>query len=123
MTAIKFHNNYSLVTAILPMAKANSILDKSISEFSKTGILLHSRGTLQKEKWYKKLKPAVSPEQTIAFGDNYNDVEMIKGVGMGVAVGNARKEVLEVANIVTQSGKEDGVANSLKELFKINVQD
>lgn len=60
-------------------------------------------------------------EETIAFGDNYNDVEMIKGVGMGVAVGNARKEVLEVANIVTQSGKEDGVANSLKELFKIKV--
>jgi len=61
----------------------------------------------------------ISTEETIAFGDNYNDVEMIKGVGMGVAVGNARKEVLEVANIVTQSGKEDGVANSLKELFKI----
>jgi len=61
----------------------------------------------------------LTPEQSIAFGDNYNDVEMIKGVGMGVAVGNARKEVLEVANIVTQSGKEDGVANSLKELFKI----
>ncbi|SHN03094.1 hypothetical protein SAMN05878281_3152 [Salegentibacter salegens] len=61
----------------------------------------------------------LTPEQSIAFGDNYNDVEMIKGVGMGVAVGNARKEVLEVANIVTQSGKEDGVAKSLKELFKI----
>ena len=61
----------------------------------------------------------IKTEETIAFGDNYNDVEMIKGVGMGVAVGNARKEVLEVANIVTQSGKEDGVANSLKELFKI----
>ena len=79
MTAIKFHNNYSLVTAILPMAKANSILDKTISEFSKTGILLHSRGTLQKEKWYKKLKPAVSPEQTIVellVKDNYVDALM-----------------------------------------------
>jgi Cof subfamily protein (haloacid dehalogenase superfamily) len=65
----------------------------------------------------------LTPEQTIAFGDNYNDVEMIKGVGMGVAVGNARKEVLEVANIVTQSGTEDGVANSLKELFKIQLKD
>ena len=48
---------------------------------------------------------------------------MINGVGMGVAVGNARKEVLEVANIVTHSGKEDGVANSLKELFKSYLQD
>ncbi|WP_037316378.1 HAD family hydrolase [Salegentibacter sp. Hel_I_6] len=63
----------------------------------------------------------IKTEETIAFGDNYNDVEMIKGVGMGIAVGNARKEVLEVANIVTQSGKEDGVANSLQELFKTQV--
>lgn len=55
----------------------------------------------------------------VAFGDNYNDVEMIKGVGMGVAVGNARPEVLEVANKVTAHGKEDGVATSLRELFRL----
>ena len=65
----------------------------------------------------------LSIEESVAFGDNYNDVEMINGVGMGVAVGNARKEVLEVANIVTHSGKEDGVAKSLQELFKSYLQD
>jgi len=56
-------------------------------------------------------------EETIAYGDNYNDVEMIKGVGMGVAVANARREVLEVANFITEAGTEDGVANSLKKIF------
>ncbi|PKD19311.1 haloacid dehalogenase [Salegentibacter salinarum] len=82
------------------------IANKEISKLTAIKLLLKNHFNL-------------TPEQSIAFGDNYNDVEMIKGVGMGVAVRNARKEVLEVANIVTESGKEDGVANSLKELFKI----
>jgi len=61
------------------MATANGILKNSIGAFSETGILLHSRGTLQKEKWYKKLKPAVSPEQTIVellVQDSYVDALM-----------------------------------------------
>lgn len=57
--------------------------------------------------------------QTMAFGDNYNDIEMLKGVGMGIAVGNAKPEVLEIAHMVTTSGKEDGVAKSISELLKI----
>lgn len=55
----------------------------------------------------------------IAFGDNYNDVEMVKGVGMGIAVGNARQEVQDVARVITAAGIEDGVAKSLKEIFKL----
>ncbi|CAL67318.1 Cof-type HAD-IIB family hydrolase [Christiangramia forsetii] len=57
--------------------------------------------------------------QSMAFGDNYNDVEMIRGVGMGIAVGNAKPEVLEIAHMVTTPGKEDGVAKSIMELLKI----
>lgn len=57
--------------------------------------------------------------QSMAFGDNYNDIEMLKGVGMGIAVANAKPEVLEVAHMVTTSGKEDGVAKSISELLKI----
>lgn len=57
--------------------------------------------------------------QSMAFGDNYNDVEMIRGVGMGIAVGNAKPDVLEVAHMVTTPGKEDGVAKSIVEILKI----
>ena len=54
----------------------------------------------------------------IAFGDNYNDEEMINGVGMGVAVDNAREEVKAVSNAITKGNKEDGVAIFLEDLFK-----
>ena len=53
----------------------------------------------------------------MAFGDNYNDKEMLQGVGLGIAVGNAKPEVLEIAHMVTASGKEDGVAKSIREIL------
>lgn len=56
-------------------------------------------------------------KDVLAFGDNYNDIEMLDSVGVGVAVANARKEVLSVADALTDSNKEDGVANYLKNNF------
>lgn len=55
--------------------------------------------------------------EVIAFGDNYNDEEMIGGVGMGVAVDNARDEVKAVSKAITKGNKEDGVAIFLEGLF------
>lgn len=59
----------------------------------------------------------LSLDDAIAFGDNHNDYEMLKSVGMGIAVGNAKPEILEIAKEITFHGKEDGVAKSLKKLF------
>lgn len=59
-------------------------------------------------------------EDAIAFGDNYNDYDMLKSVGMGIAVGNAKPEILEIAKEITYHGKEDGVARSLKKLFNLD---
>jgi len=56
-------------------------------------------------------------ENVVAFGDNYNDTEMLKAVGLGVAVGNANYEVLKVADVVTDTNKNDGVAKAIKEYF------
>lgn len=82
------------------------IAPKTISKFTAIELLL--------EKHFD-----CKAEHCIAFGDNYNDVEMIKGVGLGIAVANARDEVLQVANIVTEAGIEHGVAKSLKKLFEL----
>ncbi len=49
-----------------------------------------------------------------AFGDNYNDLTMLQQVGTGIAVSNAKPEVLKIADHVTLSGKEDGVATYIK---------
>lgn len=55
--------------------------------------------------------------EAIAFGDNYNDVEMIRAVGHGVAVDNAKEEVKAVANAITLHHKEDGVAHYIAKIF------
>ncbi|HSI70438.1 MAG TPA: HAD family hydrolase [Gillisia sp.] len=59
-----------------------------------------------------------SPTEAVAIGDNYNDVEMLRNVGYGVAVGNARQEAMDAANIVCGKSIEDGVAKILGEIFK-----
>lgn len=56
-------------------------------------------------------------ENSLAFGDNYNDLEMLQAVGMGVAVGNAKPEVLKCAHKIADTGKNDGVAKMLDTLF------
>jgi len=59
-------------------------------------------------------------EDVVAFGDNYNDIEMLKAVGTGVAVGNAKPETKEVADVITLAGKEDGVAKYIKNNIKLS---
>ncbi|MCM3690040.1 Cof-type HAD-IIB family hydrolase [Neobacillus niacini] len=51
-----------------------------------------------------------------AFGDGLNDLEMLKAVGTGVAMGNGVPEAKALANFVTSDVSEDGIWNGLKEL-------
>ena len=53
-------------------------------------------------------------EEVIAFGDQLNDLSMIEYAGMGVAMGNAEEEVKQVADYVTLSNNENGVAEAIK---------
>ena len=53
----------------------------------------------------------------IAFGDMPNDVSMLAWAGRGVAVGNAHPEVLAVADEVTATNDEDGVAQALERVL------
>lgn len=48
--------------------------------------------------------------QVMAFGDERNDVSMLRTAGIGVAMGNAASEALAAADIVTATNLEDGVA-------------
>lgn len=63
----------------------------------------------------KLLRGNESLHDVIAFGDNYNDMEMLKEAGLGVAVSNAREEVKEIADKATLSNKEHGVAQFIKD--------
>jgi len=60
---------------------------------------------------------AISLDEVVAFGDGYNDIDLLQQVGWGVAVANAFPEVKAVANEVTKHHKEDGVASTLARSF------
>ena len=49
-------------------------------------------------------------EEMIACGDGFNDASMIQYAGLGVAMENAKEQVKEVADFITKSNEEDGVA-------------
>lgn len=61
------------------------------------------------------LGPKDSLADVISFGDNYNDMEMLKHSGCGVAVMNAREEVKSIANHITLRNTEHGVAHFIKQ--------
>jgi Cof subfamily protein (haloacid dehalogenase superfamily) len=59
----------------------------------------------------------IDPGRTIAFGDADNDVDMLRFVGCGVAVGGMIDEVREAADAVAPPVHEDGVALYLEKLL------
>ena len=59
----------------------------------------------------------IDPAEAVAFGDNFNDIEMLETAGTGIAVANAEPEVLAHADRQTAGNDEDGVARAIMELL------
>lgn len=62
-------------------------------------------------------KLGVDLSEVIAFGDNYNDLEMLQCVGMPIAMGNSPEKVKLEAKYVTKSNNDDGVAHAINNLI------
>ena len=56
-------------------------------------------------------------ENTIAIGDNFNDLEMLQYAGIGIAMGDAPLEVQTVANWVAPNVEADGVVAALEKFI------
>ena len=65
-----------------------------------------------------KLKELVHADRIVAFGDNLNDLEMLREADVGVAVGDAVEEVRQQADLVIGNSDADGVARYLEEVFR-----
>jgi len=83
------------------------IMDNSVSKAAGIEVILKYFG--------------IGAEESIGFGDNYNDVDMFKYVGHAVAMGNAPETVKKFADDVTTSNEEDGIYNYLLEKNIINI--
>ncbi len=56
---------------------------------------------------------SIKQEDTYAFGDSINDVEMLKYAAVGIAMGNGSKIAKETADFVTRDINEDGICYAL----------
>ncbi|PLR97651.1 Cof-type HAD-IIB family hydrolase [Bacillus sp. T33-2] len=63
----------------------------------------------------------IPPERIIAFGDEDNDLDMLEYAGRGIAMGNAIDEVKAIANEVTLSNEEDGIAVYLNDVLNLKA--
>ena len=77
-------------------------------------------GNASKSNAIKKLERLydITSQEVLAFGDNFNDIDMLKYAGLGVAMGNAPDEVKIIADEVTLSNDEDGLKYTLNKYFK-----
>jgi len=56
-------------------------------------------------------------QEIIAVGDTYNDLEMIEYAGLGVAVGNARPEIIKKADYICPTNEDCGVADVVEKFI------
>jgi len=63
----------------------------------------------------------ITLDEVMAFGDNYNDKELIQNVKYGIAVGNSVQEIKEIAYAVTKPNTEHGVAYYLNTFFDLDI--
>ncbi|MBO0991625.1 Cof-type HAD-IIB family hydrolase [Bacillus sp. SD088] len=67
------------------------------------------------KRWTEIL--GISLQDTMAIGDNYNDLSMFERVGHSFAMGNAEPAIKEVCRYTTDTNLEDGVAKAIKKLI------
>lgn len=57
----------------------------------------------------------ITPEETMAFGDFNNDIEMLKCARYSFAMANSNDEVKKAANYIAESNNDFGVVKAIKE--------
>lgn len=64
-----------------------------------------------------RLRKRLGADRVVAFGDNLNDIPMMKEADVAVAVGNALPQVKEIADVVIGPNTDDSVARYIASQF------
>jgi len=75
------------------------------------GMIMHKDATKAKAVAEVRKIWEISQSEILAFGDDLNDIDMLKYSGISVAMENALDEVKAIADFVCLSNDEDGIAN------------
>jgi len=99
---------------------ADSIRSMSSAAFSKPNYLEIVPLGVQKAEALRHLTVILGLDlsKVAAIGDGINDIEMLTEAGLGIAMGNAPEAVKSVADWVTGTNNEAGVAQAVQRLFQ-----
>ncbi|MFC4322575.1 Cof-type HAD-IIB family hydrolase [Litchfieldia salsa] len=98
----EFESAFTVIPSTVPIFGENS------GELSLPGI--HKATAIEKVLEYLKIDRA----DTFGYGDGLNDLEMLKFVQHGIAMGNAKEAVKKAADDITDTHDDDGIYNSFK---------
>ena len=79
------------------------IADKKVTKWTALSVVLNRLG--------------VDKGSAAAFGDDFNDIDMLRNVGMGVAVDNAVHKAKQAATYIAPTNEDDGVAKFIEEFI------
>ncbi len=96
----ELHDKITITSAIQNYI---DILEKGVSKARGLHILAEELG--------------IKRDEIVAVGDNFNDIDMIKYAGLGVAMGNAPEEVKRAARQVISNNDGDGIAMLIKSII------
>lgn len=71
--------------------------------------------TASKANAVLQVKKLVGADRLVCFGDNFNDISMIKAADIGAAVRNSCDELKAVADVIIDSNNDDGVAKFIEQ--------
>lgn len=104
---------YELIAPIIDadVAHVTYSMDEGLIELSRPGVNKAAGVAVLAERY------GVDASEAIAFGDMPNDLEMLAWAGTGVAMANAAPQLIDVADHVTATNDEFGVAIVLEQWF------
>lgn len=108
---------YAVVERPEEIETARALLPKTLSfHVSKDHLMMvtHKEASKRRAIAAAASKWSVEPSDIVAFGDDMNDIDMLKGCGTGIAVQNALEEVKAAAAGVCTANDHDGVAKWLE---------
>ncbi len=121
-----YHLDVNKVSFVMPPALNKAELEKEFGEYFRVGIWnIFGKGRDFGDFTQKNLTKAsavsvlleslgLEREDTFAFGDSFNDIEILQYCQTGIAMGNAVDELKAVADYVTSDVTDDGIFNAFK---------
>lgn len=79
--------------------------------------IMHPDASKANAMRFLQQKLGLTQQEILAFGDNFNDLDMLFSAGLGVAMGNAPEQIKQAVDRVALDNDSDGLALVLDELF------